>query len=193
MFLGHRLDPTAWEPLLTTGLVCVVLKVAYVQYQYSNDWCVCFPLPYFFYFNGIFIFCASFLRQLILLLELYSPRDVYDYLRPIALNLCADKVSSVRWISYKLVCVKLLYLVLSHWILSRKFSEEGVLLTALLFPQVSEMVKKLHMATPPTFGVDLINELVENFGRCPKWSGRQAFVFVCQVKMGLSLETPVIV
>lgn len=42
-------------------------------------------------------------RQLILLLELYSPRDVYDYLRPIALNLCADKVSSVRWISYKLV------------------------------------------------------------------------------------------
>lgn len=46
-------------------------------------------------------------RQLILLLELYSPRDVYDYLRPIALNLCADKVSSVRWISYKLVRVTL--------------------------------------------------------------------------------------
>ena len=38
-----------------------------------------------------------------MLLELYSPRDVYDYLRPIALNLCADKVSSVRWISYNLV------------------------------------------------------------------------------------------
>ncbi|XP_027979765.1 serine/threonine-protein phosphatase 4 regulatory subunit 1 isoform X6 [Eumetopias jubatus] len=92
-------------------------------------------------------FRAELAEQLILLLELYSPRDVYDYLRPIALNLCADKVSSVRWISYKLV---------------------------------SEMVKKLHMATPPTFGVDLINELVENFGRCPKWSGRQAFVFVCQ-------------
>lgn len=47
--------------------------------------------------------------------------------------------------------------------------------------QVSEMVKKLHLATPLTFGVDLIHELVENFGRCPKWSGRQAFVFVCQV------------
>ncbi|XP_036906262.1 serine/threonine-protein phosphatase 4 regulatory subunit 1 isoform X4 [Sturnira hondurensis] len=92
-------------------------------------------------------FRAELAEQLILLLELYSPRDVYDYLRPIALNLCADKVSSVRWISYKLV---------------------------------SEMVKKLHMATPPTFGVDLIQELVENFGRCPKWSGRQAFVFVCQ-------------
>ncbi|MEJ1288384.1 hypothetical protein NN561_019415 [Cricetulus griseus] len=92
-------------------------------------------------------FRAELAEQLILLLELYSPRDVYDYLRPIALNLCADKVSSVRWISYKLV---------------------------------SEMVKKLHTATPPTFGVDLINELVENFGRCPRWSGRQAFVFVCQ-------------
>ncbi|XP_016287174.1 serine/threonine-protein phosphatase 4 regulatory subunit 1 isoform X3 [Monodelphis domestica] len=92
-------------------------------------------------------FRAELAEQLILLLDLYNPRDVYDYLRPIALNLCADKVSSVRWISYKLV---------------------------------SEMVKKLHMATPPTFGVDLINELVENFGRCPKWSGRQTFVFVCQ-------------
>jgi serine/threonine-protein phosphatase 4 regulatory subunit 1 len=45
------------------------------------------------------------------------------------------------------------------------------------------MVKKLHTETPPTFGVELINELVENFGRCPKWSGRQAFVFVCQVRM----------
>lgn len=50
-----------------------------------------------------FLSLSSLCRQLILLLELYSPRDVYDYLRPIALNLCADKVSSVRWISYKLV------------------------------------------------------------------------------------------
>lgn len=92
-------------------------------------------------------FRAELAEQLILLLELYSPRDVYDYLRPIALNLCADKVSSVRWISYKLV---------------------------------SEMVRKLHQAAPPSFGVDLIRELVESFGRCPRWSGRQAFVFVCQ-------------
>uniref|UniRef100_A0A8B9YVI6 Serine/threonine-protein phosphatase 4 regulatory subunit 1 n=1 Tax=Bos mutus grunniens TaxID=30521 RepID=A0A8B9YVI6_BOSMU len=83
-------------------------------------------------------FRAELAEQLILLLELYSPRDVYDYLRPIALNLCADKVSSVRWISYKLV------------------------------------------GAPPTFGADLIQELVESFGRCPRWSGRQAFVFVCQ-------------
>lgn len=52
------------------------------------------------------------------------------------------------------------------------------------------MVKKLHMATPPTFGVDLINELVENFGRCPKWSGRQAFVFVCQVREDLPICDP---
>eukprot|EP00069_Balaena_mysticetus_P021944 bmy_14055T0 len=93
-------------------------------------------------------FRAELAEQLILLLELYSPRDIYDYLRPIALNLCADKVSSVRWISYKLV---------------------------------GEMVRKLHRAAPPTFGVDLIRELVESFGRCPRWSGRQAFVFVCQV------------
>ena len=93
-------------------------------------------------------FGAELAEQLIVLLELYSPRDVYDYFSPIALNLCAGRVSSIRWIPYKLV---------------------------------SEMMKKLHYtATPPTFGVDLINELVENFGRCPKWSGWQAFVFVCQ-------------
>ncbi|XP_025023036.1 serine/threonine-protein phosphatase 4 regulatory subunit 1 isoform X2 [Python bivittatus] len=92
-------------------------------------------------------FRAELAEQLILLLDLYSPRDVYDYLRPIALNLCADKVSSVRWISYKLV---------------------------------SEMVKKLYNTPTPTFVIDLMNELIERFCRCPKWSGRQAFVFICQ-------------
>ncbi|XP_069807821.1 serine/threonine-protein phosphatase 4 regulatory subunit 1-like [Dendropsophus ebraccatus] len=42
-------------------------------------------------------------EQLILILELYSPKDVYDYLRVIALTLCSDKVSEVRWISFKLI------------------------------------------------------------------------------------------
>uniref|UniRef100_A0A4W3JV17 Serine/threonine-protein phosphatase 4 regulatory subunit 1-like n=1 Tax=Callorhinchus milii TaxID=7868 RepID=A0A4W3JV17_CALMI len=42
-------------------------------------------------------------EQLILLLELYSPNDVCDYLRHIALTLCSDKVAEVRWISFKLV------------------------------------------------------------------------------------------
>ncbi|XP_023777098.1 serine/threonine-protein phosphatase 4 regulatory subunit 1 isoform X3 [Cyanistes caeruleus] len=92
-------------------------------------------------------FRAELAEQLILLLDLYSARDIYDYLRPIAFSLCADKVSSVRWISYKLV---------------------------------SEMVKKLYMASTPTFVVDLMNELVEKFCRCHKWSGRQTFVFICQ-------------
>ncbi|XP_074734370.1 serine/threonine-protein phosphatase 4 regulatory subunit 1 isoform X6 [Strix uralensis] len=92
-------------------------------------------------------FRAELAEQLILLLDLYSARDVYDYLRPIAFSLCADKVSSVRWISYKLV---------------------------------SEMVKKLYMASTSTFVVDLMNELVEKFCRCRKWSGRQTFVFICQ-------------
>ncbi|XP_074843552.1 serine/threonine-protein phosphatase 4 regulatory subunit 1 isoform X2 [Carettochelys insculpta] len=86
-------------------------------------------------------------EQLILLLDLYSARDVYDYLRPIALSLCADKVSSVRWISYKLV---------------------------------SEMIKKLHMASTSTFVLDLMTELVEKFCRCQRWSGRQTFVYICQ-------------
>nr|XP_055121100.1 serine/threonine-protein phosphatase 4 regulatory subunit 1-like isoform X2 [Symphalangus syndactylus] len=42
-------------------------------------------------------------EQLILILELCSPNDVYDYLMHIALKLCADQVSEVRWISFKLV------------------------------------------------------------------------------------------
>lgn len=42
-------------------------------------------------------------EQLILIIELYNHYDVYDYLRQIALTLCSDKVSEVRWISYKLV------------------------------------------------------------------------------------------
>ncbi|XP_075682544.1 serine/threonine-protein phosphatase 4 regulatory subunit 1 isoform X2 [Rhinoderma darwinii] len=58
-------------------------------------------------------FRAELAEQMILLLELYSARDIYDYLLPIALTLCEDKVSSVRWISYKLVgeMVKKLFLV----------------------------------------------------------------------------------
>ncbi|XP_043922486.1 serine/threonine-protein phosphatase 4 regulatory subunit 1 isoform X1 [Protopterus annectens] len=48
-------------------------------------------------------FRAELAQQLILLLELYSATDVYEYLRPIALTLCTDKVSSVRWISFKLI------------------------------------------------------------------------------------------
>ncbi|XP_044909384.1 serine/threonine-protein phosphatase 4 regulatory subunit 1-like isoform X7 [Felis catus] len=52
-------------------------------------------------------------EQLILILELYNPHDVYDYLMHIALKLCADKVSEVRWISFKLV-VAILQKFYSH-------------------------------------------------------------------------------
>lgn len=51
-------------------------------------------------------------RQLILIIELYSHYDVYDYLREIALTLCSDKVSEVRWISYKLVSLLFLFVCL---------------------------------------------------------------------------------
>uniref|UniRef100_A0A674ALC8 Serine/threonine-protein phosphatase 4 regulatory subunit 1-like n=1 Tax=Salmo trutta TaxID=8032 RepID=A0A674ALC8_SALTR len=46
-------------------------------------------------------------EQLILIMELYSHDDVYNYLRQIALTLCSDKVSEVRWISYQLVAREL--------------------------------------------------------------------------------------
>uniref|UniRef100_A0A8C2B7F6 WW-binding domain-containing protein n=1 Tax=Cyprinus carpio TaxID=7962 RepID=A0A8C2B7F6_CYPCA len=53
-------------------------------------------------------------EQLILIIELYSHSDVYNYLRQIALNLCSDKVSEVRWISYKLVSHVKLYACEAH-------------------------------------------------------------------------------
>ncbi|XP_072425951.1 serine/threonine-protein phosphatase 4 regulatory subunit 1 isoform X1 [Chiloscyllium punctatum] len=92
-------------------------------------------------------FRAELSEQLILLLELYNPKDVYDYLRPISFSLCADKVSSVRWIAYRLV---------------------------------GEMIRKFYASATPALAVDLIHELVDKFCHSVKWSGRQAFVFVCQ-------------
>ncbi|XP_062335731.1 serine/threonine-protein phosphatase 4 regulatory subunit 1 isoform X2 [Osmerus eperlanus] len=48
-------------------------------------------------------FRSELAEQLVRLLELYSGQDVYDYMRPLAFSLCTDRVSSVRWTSYKLV------------------------------------------------------------------------------------------
>uniref|UniRef100_A0AAQ6AHY7 WW-binding domain-containing protein n=1 Tax=Amphiprion ocellaris TaxID=80972 RepID=A0AAQ6AHY7_AMPOC len=87
-------------------------------------------------------------EQLILIIELYSHYDVYDYLRQIALTLCSDKVSEVRWISYKLVV---------------------------------EILQKLYASGADDLGLNFINELTVRFCHCPKWVGRQAFAFICQV------------
>uniref|UniRef100_A0A8C4HK19 Phosphatase 2A Regulatory Subunit A helical domain-containing protein n=1 Tax=Dicentrarchus labrax TaxID=13489 RepID=A0A8C4HK19_DICLA len=87
-------------------------------------------------------------EQLILIIELYSHYDVYDYLRQIALTLCSDKVSEVRWISYKLVV---------------------------------EILQKLYSCGADDLGLNFINELTVRFCHCPKWVGRQAFAFICQV------------
>ncbi|XP_069047720.1 serine/threonine-protein phosphatase 4 regulatory subunit 1 isoform X2 [Lepisosteus oculatus] len=91
-------------------------------------------------------FRAELAEQLVLLLELYGGKDVYDYLRPLAFNLCTDRVSSVRWISYKLV---------------------------------SEIIRKL--SSDVTLLADFMVELVDKFCHSPKWSGRQAFAFICQL------------
>uniref|UniRef100_A0A4W4HHH7 Serine/threonine-protein phosphatase 4 regulatory subunit 1 n=1 Tax=Electrophorus electricus TaxID=8005 RepID=A0A4W4HHH7_ELEEL len=91
-------------------------------------------------------FRSELAEQLVLLLELYSGQDVYDYLRPLAFCLCTDRVSSVRWTSYRLV---------------------------------SEIIRKL--STCPVLLVDFLGELVDKFCHSPKWSGRQAFAFVCQL------------
>ncbi|XP_036445741.1 LOW QUALITY PROTEIN: serine/threonine-protein phosphatase 4 regulatory subunit 1 [Colossoma macropomum] len=91
-------------------------------------------------------FRSELAEQLVLLLELYSGQDVFDYLRPLAFCLCTDRVSSVRWTSYRLV---------------------------------SEIIRKL--STCPALLVDFLGELVDKFCHSPKWSGRQAFAFVCQL------------
>ncbi|KAK1173717.1 hypothetical protein AOXY_G3899 [Acipenser oxyrinchus oxyrinchus] len=90
-------------------------------------------------------FRAELAEQLVLLLDLYCGKDVYDYLRPLAFSLCTDRVSSVRWTSYKLIC---------------------------------EIIKKL--SSDSALVADFMAELVDKFCHCSKWSGRQAFAFVCQ-------------
>ncbi|XP_041103705.1 serine/threonine-protein phosphatase 4 regulatory subunit 1-like isoform X2 [Polyodon spathula] len=90
-------------------------------------------------------FRAELAEQLVLLLDLYCGKDVYDYLRPLAFSLCTDRVSSVRWTSYKLIC---------------------------------EIIKKL--SSDSQLVADFMAELVDKFCHCSKWSGRQAFAFVCQ-------------
>ncbi|MGH0139205.1 UNVERIFIED_CONTAM: hypothetical protein FKN15_068600 [Acipenser sinensis] len=90
-------------------------------------------------------FRAELAEQLVLLLDLYCGKDVYDYLRPLAFSLCTDRVSSVRWTSYKLI---------------------------------REIIKKL--SSDSALVADFMVELVDKFCHCPKWSGRQAFAFVCQ-------------
>ncbi|XP_076827550.1 serine/threonine-protein phosphatase 4 regulatory subunit 1 isoform X2 [Brachyhypopomus gauderio] len=91
-------------------------------------------------------FRSELAEQLVLLLELYSGQDIYDYLRPLAFCLCTDRVSSVRWTSYRLV---------------------------------SEIIRKLSAC--PLLLADFLGELVDKFCHSPKWSGRQAFAFVCQL------------
>nr|XP_048297190.1 serine/threonine-protein phosphatase 4 regulatory subunit 1-like isoform X3 [Myodes glareolus]XP_048297192.1 serine/threonine-protein phosphatase 4 regulatory subunit 1-like isoform X3 [Myodes glareolus] len=70
-------------------------------------------------------------EQLILILELYSASDVHGYLRHIALKLCADKVSQVRWISFKLVVAML-----------RKFSSHGA--GALGLSLIQELISRFR-------------------------------------------------
>ncbi|XP_026097363.1 serine/threonine-protein phosphatase 4 regulatory subunit 1 isoform X1 [Carassius auratus] len=93
-------------------------------------------------------FRSELAEQLVLLLELYSAQDVHDYLRPLALCLCSDRVSSVRWTSYRLV---------------------------------SEIIRKLSSCS--SLLVSFLGELVEKFCHSQKWSGRQAFAFVCQLSI----------
>uniref|UniRef100_A0A8C7CPN3 Serine/threonine-protein phosphatase 4 regulatory subunit 1-like n=1 Tax=Oncorhynchus kisutch TaxID=8019 RepID=A0A8C7CPN3_ONCKI len=88
-------------------------------------------------------------EQLILIMELYSHDDVYNYLRQIALTLCSDKVSEVRWISYQLVV---------------------------------EILRKMYACGAHELGLNFSNELIVRFCHCPKWVGRQAFAFICQVR-----------
>lgn len=110
---GDRQQPKL-EIQIRAGRVCLPLD--YIPYQDILNWkqfkvCVYLYHPnacmtgYMSHelFANLTSFTVSLFRQLILIIELYNHYDVYDYLRQIALTLCSDKVSEVRWISYKLV------------------------------------------------------------------------------------------
>lgn len=95
----HFLD---WKPpsvfIALPASLAVVVFLKSIRWSRSKEkeirWVFCLPKQFLF----LLIF-----RQLILILELYNPNEVYDYLMHIALKLCADKVSEVRWISFRLV------------------------------------------------------------------------------------------
>lgn len=120
-----------------------------------------------------------------MIIELYSHYDVYDYLRQIALTLCSDKVSEVRWISYKLVSVAFgLIFSCRHVLALAKTS-----ITAFeLCSQVVEILQKLYACGADDLGLNFINELTVRFCHCPKWVGRQAFAFICQVRSGFNMS-----
>lgn len=45
-----------------------------------------------------------------------------------------------------------------------------------------EILHKLYACQAHDLGLNFINELIMRFCHCPKWVGRQAFAFICQVK-----------
>lgn len=47
--------------------------------------------------------------------------------------------------------------------------------------QVVEILQKLYSSGADDLGMNFINELTVRFCHCPKWVGRQAFAFICQV------------
>ncbi|KAM6953821.1 serine/threonine-protein phosphatase 4 regulatory subunit 1 [Aplochiton taeniatus] len=68
-------------------------------------------------------FRSELAEQLVLLLDLYSGQDVFDHLRPLAFSLCTDRVSSVRWTSYRLVSEMMRKLASCHTLLTNFLSE----------------------------------------------------------------------
>lgn len=44
-----------------------------------------------------------------------------------------------------------------------------------------EILQKLYSSGADDLGLNFINELTVRFCHCPKWVGRQAFAFICQV------------
>ncbi|CAB1341130.1 unnamed protein product [Coregonus sp. 'balchen'] len=100
-------------------------------------------------------FRSELAEQLVFLLELYSGQDVYDYLRPLAFSLCMDRVSSVRWTSYKLVseiirkvasCQALLADFLSELLASDPVANVRVLLAKTIRQSLLEREYFLHSA-----------------------------------------------
>lgn len=67
--------------------------------------------------------------------------------------------------------------------MKKMLAARGSLLSSyfIAFSQVVEILQKLYACGADDLGLNFINELTVKFCHCPKWVGRQAFAFICQV------------
>lgn len=85
--------------------------------------------------------------------------------------------SPMFWLNSHNFKCRFLCLVFFHWISRPDF----YVCYYIWCSQVVEILQKLYACGADDLGLNFINELTVRFCHCPKWVGRQAFAFICQV------------